>query len=147
LSGPDAESTGVISPNGRWLAYTHIEARAQIFIRPYPNVNQVRIPVTTENSQSPVWSADGGSLYYQDRNLTALYVVDVRESGETLSVSGPRRVTAMRDDTNSFGNIALPPVKGRVLTAARQAGPPRPAEYRVILNWFEELKNKMAGKQ
>jgi serine/threonine-protein kinase len=147
LSGPDAESNGVVSPNGRWLAHGQVEARSQIFIRPYPNVNEARIPVATESSVMPEWSHDGRALYFFDRNMTALSVVDVKESGGTLTVSPPRRFVSLRDETNAFGNVALPPVNGRMLIAARQAGPARPPEYRVILNWFEELKGKMAGKQ
>ena len=147
LSGPDPEATGVVSPNGRWLAYTQVESRAQVFIRPYPGVNQVRIPVTTESSHTPAWSADGRSLYFFDRNMTALFVADVKEASASLSVSPARRLTAMRDDNNNFGNVAVPPVKGRVLTAARQTGPSRTPEYRVILNWFEELKSRTAGQK
>jgi serine/threonine-protein kinase len=140
LSGPDVEAQPVLSPSGRWLAYTQVEALQQVFIRPYPNVDDRRIPVSTESGLQPAWSADGRSLYFQDRGSTTLFVVDVRESAGTLAVSPPRKVTSLRDATSSFGNIALPPVKGRVLTTVRSADPVRTPEYRVILNWFEELK-------
>ena len=142
LRGPDIESQGVLSPDGRWLAYTQVEGRPQIFIRPYPNVNQSRVPVTAEGSGEPFWSHDGRALYFRDRPLTAMYVVDVKAAGDALSVSAPRRFTTLRDETNAYYNVGVPPVGRRVLTTARPAGPAQPAEYRVILNWFEELKNR-----
>jgi serine/threonine-protein kinase len=147
LSGPDVEAQATLSPDGRWLAYMQIESRSQIFIRPYPDVNQIRIPVTTDGGWEPVWSADGNALYFRDRNLTAEYVVDIKTAGNTVSASTPRRFTSMRDQSNAFYNVAMPPVGRRVLTTQRaSAGATRPPEYRVILNWFEELK-KLTARQ
>ena len=147
LSGPDVESQAVLSPDGRWLAYTLVESHQQIFIRPYPDVNQIRIPVTTDSGRDPHWAHDGRALYFRDRDMTSLHVVDVKTSGDTLSVSTPRVFTSMRDASNAFHNVGVPPVKGRVLTGVRAAAGARPAEYRVILNWFEELKSRVSGKK
>ncbi len=140
LAGPDIEIHAALSPDGRWLAYTQMENRSQVFIRPYPNVNAGRIPVSAESSWQPVWSNDGRALFFRDRNLTTLYVVDVTESGGTLSVSAPRAFTSLRDPSMAYETVAVPPIGTRVLAEARSTGPSRPPEYRVILNWFEELK-------
>jgi hypothetical protein len=124
-----------------------VETRPQIFIRPFPNVNAFRIPVTSDSGQAPAWSRDGHSLYFRDRNLTALWAVDVKEAGDAVSVSAPRQVTSLRDEATNYFNIAVPPVGRRVLKSARPAGPVTAPEYRVILNWFEELKGRVGGKK
>jgi serine/threonine-protein kinase len=143
LSGPDVEAEGVLSPDGRWLAYMQVETRPQIFIRPFPNVQAFRIPVTSDSGQQPVWSRDGHSLYFRDRNLTALHAVDVKAAGDAVSVSAPRQMTSLRDEATNYFNIAVPPVGRRVLKSGRPAGPVTAPEYRVILNWFEELKGRV----
>ena len=140
LTGPDAESQAVLSPDGRWLAYMQVESRQQIFIRPYPDVTQIRIPVTTDSGRDPYWGHDGRALYFRDRDMASLHVVDVKASSDALSVSTPRVFTSMRDASGAFHNVAVPPVKGRVLTAVRASAAAKPTEYRVVLNWFEELK-------
>jgi hypothetical protein len=72
--------------------------------------------------------------------MASLHVVDVKASSDALSVSTPRVFTSMRDASGAFHNVAVPPVKGRVLTAVRASAAAKPTEYRVVLNWFEELK-------
>ena len=38
---PSNERNGIVSPNGRWLAYeSDISGRFEIYVRPFPNVTE-----------------------------------------------------------------------------------------------------------
>jgi serine/threonine-protein kinase len=60
------ERNGVISPDERWLAYESNENSSQfeIFVRPYPNVNTGRWPVSTAGGIRPLWAPNGRELVY-----------------------------------------------------------------------------------
>jgi len=67
-----AESYGelhpAISPDGRWIAYeTHeikIPGGHNIFIRPFPNIDDGKWLISTRGGEYPVWAPDGRELYY-----------------------------------------------------------------------------------
>ena len=50
----------------------------------------------------------------------------------------------MRAETNVFASVSLPPVNGRVLAPTRNEAETRGSEYRVVLNWLEELRARGA---
>jgi hypothetical protein len=53
-----------LSPNGHWLAYRSNESkRNEIYVVGFPTPNR-KWPISTNGGQSPVWSRDGGELYY-----------------------------------------------------------------------------------
>ena len=65
LATPANEMMPVLSPDGRWIAYRSDEAgRNEIYVRPFPNVNQGRWQVSTTGGTAPRWSRDGRELYY-----------------------------------------------------------------------------------
>ena len=139
VAGPALDSQPALSPDGRWLAYTSTDQYPRLFIRPFPNVNDIKIPVTTGTAQFPVWSVDGHTLYYRaNRGLSS---VAVTLSGGSLSIGGPVVTPALRETSvNDPAFIGAPPVNNRFLVAAVPQTSAPPAEYRVVLNWFEEMK-------
>jgi hypothetical protein len=144
LASPSQELSPALSPDGKWLAYVLVENGPEVFVRPYPEINAARIPVSNGVGQNPVWSHDGRQLYFS--TPTDAFVVDV-EPGQPIAFGKPRRVTALRDDLNEPVRISLPPVGGRILTIVRDApSATRPAEYRVVLNWTEELKSRVGDR-
>jgi serine/threonine-protein kinase len=59
------ETNPSISPDGRWLAYQSNEAGAmQVYVRPFPNVNDGVWAVSTAGGGVPVWGKDGKELFY-----------------------------------------------------------------------------------
>ena len=55
-----------ISPNGRWLAYVSDETgRAEIWVRPFPDVQGGRRQLSLAGGFEPVWSPDGRELFYR----------------------------------------------------------------------------------
>ena len=65
-----------LSPDGRFLAYNTDETTpTQVFVRPYPNLENGRWQVSTEGGINPSWSADGREIYY--RNGAKMMAVSV----------------------------------------------------------------------
>ena len=58
-----------ISPDGRWIAYASNESgQFQVFVRPFPNVNEGRWQISPEGGTRPAWARDGKELFYLDAN-------------------------------------------------------------------------------
>ncbi len=55
-----------VSPDGRWMAYMSDESgKSEIYVRPFPEVNQGRWQVSTGGGDTPLWSPDGRELFYR----------------------------------------------------------------------------------
>jgi Tol biopolymer transport system component len=58
------ELNGEISPDGHWLAYeSNDSGQAEIYVRPFPNVNGGRWQLSTEGGTRPSWRRDGQELF------------------------------------------------------------------------------------
>jgi Tol biopolymer transport system component len=54
-----------LSPDGRWLAYEAREGDIfEVFVRPFPNVNDSRVQVSQGGGAWPAWSRDSKELYF-----------------------------------------------------------------------------------
>ena len=141
LNEPFSERRPAISPDGRWLAYQSDEAgQWQIWVRPFPNVEDGRWPVGT-GGISPKWSPDGGELYY--RGARAMMAVRI----DTTDGFSPGTAERLFDDPYATGPVnanfadryAVAP-DGRFLLMKEL---PLPAELIVVRNWTEELKERV----
>jgi hypothetical protein len=153
LAGPTNHAAPALSPDGRWLAYqanSDIGGRPDVFVRPFPNVNDQRIPVSTDGGNGATWSRDGAQLFYQSGSGAGrggrggggqIVVTKVTGMGtRTLTFSRPEPFGVRADGQL----MAYPPDGDRVLVAARPSSLITKAnEYRVIFNWFEELKARV----
>ena len=62
------ETHGVLSPNGRWLAYNSDESgRPEIYVSSFPDTTRSRRQVSTAGGAEPRWRSDGMELYYLAR--------------------------------------------------------------------------------
>ena len=72
----------VVSPDGRWIAYESDESGTQfeVFLRPYPNVNERREKISLDGGRFPVWGPpDSHELYYQAADGAMMAVVVTTE--------------------------------------------------------------------
>jgi serine/threonine-protein kinase len=150
--GPPGEVTPVIataapevwasiSPDGKWIAYGQNETGMEVYVRPYPNVDALPIPASNGAGNLPAWSRDGRQVYFASGS--DLYVVDV-ERTSPMSFGKRRLFMSIREQATLAQRVALPPIDGRVLMpmrAAKSSAPP--TEYRVIVNWTEELQARI----
>jgi serine/threonine protein kinase len=60
LATPDNEAQGQLSPDERWLAYHSNESgRHEIYVRPFPRVNERKWIISTGGGREPSWSPSG----------------------------------------------------------------------------------------
>ena len=59
------ERNGIVSPDGRWLAYeANHSGRFEIFVVPFPEVSGHRETVSTAGGMRPLWARNGRELFY-----------------------------------------------------------------------------------
>jgi hypothetical protein len=134
-----------VSPDGRWFVYTVLSAGqggpGDVFMRPFPNVGGDRVQVTVSGGASPMWSSDGRAIYFLGPGRAGVWRVDVSSSGQLGTpvqlLAGERLGGGQqRDYVTSTGRmIRIRPIE----TSGKNN------ELRVVLNWFELLKQKMSG--
>ncbi|MBN2318663.1 MAG: protein kinase [Acidobacteria bacterium] len=155
LQGNFSYSQPEISPNGKWLAYTSNESgRNEIFVRPYPEVESGKWPVSNSGGDSALWSPDGRELYY--RNGNEVMAVPVKTDPVFSKEGNPKVLFEGNYDPANFtpGTLELHPWDisrdgKRFLMlkpptgsdAASTATGPR--NFVVVLNWFEKLKDRV----
>jgi Tol biopolymer transport system component len=148
LTTPLTVRNAEVSRDGRWLAYDAAASggERQVYVRPFPDVNDGQWLVSTDGGSQPAWARDGQELFYvaSDGGLRS-----VRVSRNATWVAGtPQRLLDGRD--YYFGAIAD---AGRTYDVARDgrflmikdAAPDAvaPSSIVVVRNWFEELKRQV----
>ena len=141
----------VFSPDGKWVAYqVNAQPNSRVYVRPFPPTATAYVAPADGDTHHPVWSPDGKELIY---------------------VAGPSQVGSMSISTQpsvSFGSPVRAPKSGfatsvpasirtfdilpdgkhfiGVIPAAQvQNGTHNSLQIQVVLNWFEDLKQR-AGK-
>jgi serine/threonine-protein kinase len=67
-----------LSNDGKWLAYVSNETgKPQVFVRPFPTVEDGKWQVSLNGGVDPVWSADGRELLYRSLDGNELFVSDM----------------------------------------------------------------------
>ena len=135
------ESAPQFSPDGRWLAYLSDESgRNEIYVQPYPGPGG-KYQISTEGGTEPVWGRNGEIFYRSGNKMVA---VDTTTQ-PTFSAGRPKVL---------FEGTYVPPLQTnpnydvsrdgqRFLMVKESAQATSTAQINVVLNWFEELKQKV----
>jgi Tol biopolymer transport system component len=155
LQNPDyLEIQPRISPDRRWIAYVSSESgKPEVYVRPFPEVNKGRWQISIKGGVSPIWSPNGRELFYfseEDSGVTAVAV----ETGPAFSAATPRKLFShspyfagggtpgtpwdIHPDGKRFLMIKLP--------GATPSAAPATRKFNIVLNWFEELKQRAPVK-
>jgi serine/threonine-protein kinase len=145
------EQNGEISPDGRWIAYQSGESGGQeIYVRPFPHVEQGRWQVSVGGGSRPLWSRDGREIFYVPISHRQLMSVPVSSVGSVFTPGVPRPLPVGGPQYMLYSMGTFP---GRTydvspdgrrflmfkLAGAVEDGPPVTG-FVVILNWFDELR-------
>jgi serine/threonine-protein kinase len=135
-----------VSPDGRWMAYVE-SYQGEVYVRPFPEVDKGKWQVSTGGGSDPLWSHDGRELFY--RTSDSVIAVDV-QTEPTFKAGKPKPLFR---GANFFGGghaWDLSPdgkrflmLKEEVSTASAAGGP---RKINIVLNWFEELKQRVPVK-
>ena len=135
------------SPDGHFIAYASNESgRYEIYARPFPGPGG-KWQISTDGGGEPVWNPKGRELFY--RNGNKMMAVDVTTQG-TFSAGKPRVLFEGRyvPTPRSFQDYDVSPDGQRFLMLKPAEQAQSPEQINVVLNWFEELKQKVpAGKK
>ena len=152
LQSPFAERNGVVSPDGRWLAYeANDSGRSEIYVRPFPEVKGGHWRVSTAGGTRPLWARSGQELFYVSPT-GALMRVGV-ERGPSWAATTPTLLVKegyLMDPNFGQGlTYDIAPDGQRFLMIKEGGGADESAAPRsliVVLNWQEELKQRVPTK-
>ena len=131
------EGTPTLSPDGRWIAYRSDETgRLEIYVRPFPRVDEGKWPITTDGGSVPVWAPSGRELFYQ--NGDSMMVVPIEN--EPTFTSGKPQVLFSGSFRNNVRNFDISPDGQRFLMikdVTQTLEPSARDAITVVLNWAE----------
>jgi serine/threonine-protein kinase len=134
-----------ISPDGKFIAFeSDGTGRPEVYVRPFPNVDQGQWQISTDGGTKAMWSPVGHELFYEatDRKLvsvpfslergfeagTPVTILDIRPY---FSAGLGRNFDVSRDGTRFVM------IKGATTPDAR------PVSVTVVLNWVDEFTARL----
>jgi len=140
LRGIWNETSGTLSPDGRWLAYVSDESGQQeIYIRAFP-AQGGKWQVSTDGGFSPRWSPDGTELFY--RWQSELYALAVDGRAGSFRASG--REVVFDDLPIGSGGIDYDLIDSdRFLIVETAGDDDAPPGVTVVVNWLDDLKRRV----
>ena len=146
------ETSPTLSPDGRFIAYASDErnpgVRTDVWVRPFPNVEDGKWQISTGGGIEPLWAPDGTELFY------VRYGAGVR-----TMVSVPVRTTPSFSRGEESGLFPMDPymeqalhrgydvtADGQRFVMVRRAAADAGTEIIVVENFFEELKRRAPHK-
>ena len=134
------ENRPSLSPDERWIAYESNEDGAfNVYVQPFPNVDDGKWKVSTQGGVNPVWSPDGSELFYVSGD--AMMVAPIT-SDPTFQHGNPGVVFEGRYNfADPFRVFHLSP-DGKRFLVRKPSGAQTDAALDLVLvqNWTEELK-------
>jgi eukaryotic-like serine/threonine-protein kinase len=148
LRTPADESAPRFSPDGRWLTYVSNESgRFEIYVQPYPGPGG-KWQISTNGGTEPVWNPNGHELFY--RNGDKMMAVDI-SSQPGFSAGKPRMLFEGHYLPTTVGQPdydVSPDGQRFLMVKPTEQAQAAPTQINVVLNWFEELKQKVpTGKK
>jgi Tol biopolymer transport system component len=138
LNSPFAESNGVFSPDGRWIAYVSNESgRDEVYVQAFPLTDE-KDQISTGGGSDPAWHKDGVELFYltPDRNLMA---VPVRVAGKSFEPGVPKVLFPVPVSRTSVRRTYEPSSDGRFLIA-KPLDDDGTVPMTLVLNWLARVK-------
>jgi transposase IS116/IS110/IS902 family protein/WD40 repeat protein len=139
LRTPFTERLPDISPDGRWIAYESNESGIlEVYIRPFPNIDDGRWQISSGGGRQPRWSRDGRELFFLSADAALMSAAIGARAGSPVAPAVElfdARAYDFAAEELSY-DVAR---DGRFLLL-KNASIPTSARITLISNWFEELK-------
>lgn len=144
LVTPFNEGGAMFSPDGHWLAYASNESgRPEVYVQPFPGPGG-KWQISTEGGTEPAWNRNGKELFYRIGNKMMALDVTTQPG---FSPGKPRMLFEgqyLTQDWPQVGTIYdVSPDGQRFLMVKTTEQAFAATQINVVLNWFEELKQKV----
>jgi dipeptidyl aminopeptidase/acylaminoacyl peptidase len=140
LASRFTEVQGVISPNGRWMAYSSDESgRFETYVTEFPK-QRGRWQLSTSGGMQPAWRADGRELFYVAPDQTFMSVgLRVAEGFEALPPV-PLFKANFPPSVPAFWRYYVPSTDGKRFLVSALLAEAGASPINVVLNWTAALK-------
>jgi Tol biopolymer transport system component/tRNA A-37 threonylcarbamoyl transferase component Bud32 len=144
LATPFDEMSVELSPDGRWIAYQSDETgRPEVFLRPFPNVGDGKVQVSSEGGTGPLWSRNGREFYYLRRD-EMMMAVPIAPDG-TPRAGDQREMFRRSGPLADLNAVYYTPwdvaADGRfIMTRSVTNSEAQPAMLVVVENWLDEVR-------
>jgi serine/threonine-protein kinase len=145
------ERGGVVSPDGRWLAYESNRSGAyEVWVQPFPVVDAGLWQVSTAGGRQPLWARSGRELFYVAPD-GALMTVQWEARGSIWSAGAQTRILEGRYFRASEGttvrqyDVTADGQRFLMIKDESRSTNAAPA-ISVVLNWTEELKRLVPAR-
>jgi serine/threonine-protein kinase len=142
-----------VSPDGKWLAYhSNASGEFQVYVRPFPNVQEGRWQISTSGGTRAAWSKNGRELFYLDGDGLLTSVAIPAATGATFSAGTPVRILSKKYYAGAsllgldLRSYDVSPDGHRFLMIKEpESGPTtiQSVDMIFVLNWAEELKSRL----
>jgi len=136
-----------LSPDGRWLAYVSRETGdREIFVRPFPNVDEGKWQISQGGGTDPLWSRDGKELFFRSDNGSAINVADMSRgpalAAHRVILHAPVGTAFERNTTDQLFDIAR---DGRRFLINTQGMGDKSGDLVIVENFITELRAALAA--
>ena len=140
VQSPSAEGQGVVSPDGRWVAYmSNMSGRPEVYVSSFPAAAE-KWQISNNTGFEPRWSRDGREIFYRDGNGN-LFALPV-EPGDSFAVGPPVRLFGgMRTGDNNKTYGVRPDGTFVTLSLAVEKAVDR---VNLVLGWDREVARLLA---
>ncbi|MCH7796836.1 MAG: serine/threonine-protein kinase [Planctomycetes bacterium] len=137
---PVWEWGATFSPDGRWLAYSSVDSgRAEIHVRQVSG-SSAPVQVSTEGGFTVQWSPVKDRLFYA--SVDEMHSVAYAVKDNALTPSLPELLFSL-DDSRRWSRFNVSADGQRFCWLEPKDDDGRPDQPVFVLNWFEELKNRV----
>jgi serine/threonine protein kinase len=132
------QSEAMISPDGRWLAWTSEESGAEeVYVAPFPSMNG-KWQVSINKGNRPRWRADGRELFYLDYD-DHIMAADVDGSGSSFRIGAVTRLFELQPQAGTVYDVSA---DGQRFVVNTNLSPTDISTATMVLNWDAELADK-----
>ncbi len=138
------------SPDGRWVTYQSGEALSEsdVYIQPFPDAGAKYMLPRDQQNHHPLWSPAGKEIFYIPRQGTTAVIGVTTAPQVAFGTAVPiPRGGRVEGPPSAHRNHDLMPDGKRFVGVLPEGSEQTPAAYatqvRVVLNWFEDLKQRV----
>ena len=136
------------SPDGNWIAYSSTETGTfEVWVQPFPAGSGVKHRITQNGRAMPLWSADGGELFYRPSppGAAGFSLLSIEVTTEPRFAFTTERAVRAGNFVVEGGSrdYDITPDGQAFLVVVRANEDAAPPQVNVVLNWHQELLERV----